>query len=282
MGAESQFELFADGLDHPEGVTWGPDGFVYAGGEAGQIWRVSLDGNVAKVADTGGGLLGVALDGDGFVYACDERRGEVVRINVSTGRVGTYSSGTTDRQMILPNYAAFDEWGNLYVTDSGDTKADNGLVFRIAPGGETTVWSEAPRSYPNGCCLSAGGDALYVAESYLPGVSRVPILPDGSAGEAEVVVRLPDKTVPDGLALDEEGILYISCYRPDRIYRVPPGEEPAILADDPEAAVLSAPTNMAFVGAALDRMVVANVGESHLTIADVGAVGIPLRYPSLS
>jgi gluconolactonase len=36
----SEFDLLADGLDHPEGVTWGPDGFVYAGGEAGQIYRV--------------------------------------------------------------------------------------------------------------------------------------------------------------------------------------------------------------------------------------------------
>ena len=33
----SQFELLADGLDHPECVTWGPDGFVYAGGKAGAL-----------------------------------------------------------------------------------------------------------------------------------------------------------------------------------------------------------------------------------------------------
>jgi hypothetical protein len=34
---------FADGLDHPEGVAWGPAGYVYAGGEAGQACRADLD-----------------------------------------------------------------------------------------------------------------------------------------------------------------------------------------------------------------------------------------------
>ncbi len=27
------------GLDHPEGVAWGPEGKLYAGGEAGQLYR---------------------------------------------------------------------------------------------------------------------------------------------------------------------------------------------------------------------------------------------------
>jgi hypothetical protein len=29
--------VLATGLDHPEGITWGPDGRMYAGGEAGQV-----------------------------------------------------------------------------------------------------------------------------------------------------------------------------------------------------------------------------------------------------
>ncbi len=44
----SNFAAFADGLDHPEGVAWGLDGNVYAGAEAGQIYRVTLDGKVTS------------------------------------------------------------------------------------------------------------------------------------------------------------------------------------------------------------------------------------------
>ena len=36
----SSFRTFADGLDHPEGVSRGPNGLVYAGGEAGQVYKV--------------------------------------------------------------------------------------------------------------------------------------------------------------------------------------------------------------------------------------------------
>ena len=43
MIAPEVFEELAAGLNHPEGVAWNPvDGHVYAGGEAGEIYRVGL------------------------------------------------------------------------------------------------------------------------------------------------------------------------------------------------------------------------------------------------
>ncbi len=73
----------ADGLDHPEGVCWSPaEGAVYAGGEAGQLYRFDLDGGRPETVATvpGGFLLGLALDAAGNVYACDPNSGHVQRI----------------------------------------------------------------------------------------------------------------------------------------------------------------------------------------------------------
>jgi sugar lactone lactonase YvrE len=275
------FTLLAEDLDHPEGVAWNPfDGHVYAGGEAGQVYRVSLDGEVEKVGDTGGEILGVTLDGSGRIYVCDCGRCQIVRLDTRDGSVEVYSAGVPGQAIHEPNYAAFDAAGNLYVTDSGETKEDNGCILRIGPGGETVVWSRELPRYPNGCCLGADGRALLVAESYLPGVSRIPILADGSAGRPEVLVELPG-TVPDGVALDSSGDLYVACYRPDRIYRVSPSGAVEVLADDPQGIDLNAPTNVAFAGSDLRQMVVANVGEVHLLIGDVGAAGLPLNYPEV-
>ena len=71
-----------DGLDHAEGVAWGLDGFAYAGGEAGQVYRVDVErGELSQFAQvTGGFILGMALDADNNVYACDTGSHSVVRI----------------------------------------------------------------------------------------------------------------------------------------------------------------------------------------------------------
>ena len=89
----------------------------------------------------------------------------------------------------------------------------------------------------------------------------MPIEADGSAGTPALVCELP-RSVPDGVAFDTDGTLYVSCYRPDRIYRMRAGGEPAVLADDWEGVVLNAPTNVAFVGAELDRMAVRTSARS--------------------
>ncbi len=276
------FTILTEDLDHPEDVVWDPvSGRLYAGGEAGQIYAVTLDGDVEQVADTGGGLLGLAVDAAGTIFACDEGRAEVLRIDPRSGAVEIYSSGVEGAPMIEPNYCAFDAAGNLYATDSADWEERNGSIYRIAPGGETTVWSRALRRYPNGCCFDAAGTSLYVVESSLPGVWRLPVLADGSAGDPSLVVELPMPSVPDGIAFDDAGRLYIACYRPDRIYRFTTGGGLEIFADDPLGMKLNTPTNVAFAGPELDLMVIANVGEWHLLAGDVGARGLSLNYPAL-
>lgn len=276
------FRTYADGLDHPEGVAVGPDGTVYAGGEAGQVYRVDADGGVREIASTGGFLLGLAVDGDGFVYACDIGRREVVRVDPTSGAVDTYSTGAPEAPFRNPNWPVFDDAGNLYVTDSGGWKADDGHIVVVAPGGATTsVWSRATPRFPNGACLTADGTALLVIESTHPGVSSIPIQPDGSAGVAKVVCELPG-TVPDGIAVDESGGFYVACYRPDRIYYVNADGSVDIYADDPEGTVLAAPTNVTFLGLDRRTMLVGSLGRWHLAACEVDAPGVALRYPRLS
>src|SRR3954464_5422273 len=233
-----EFTTLAEGLDHPEGAAVGPDGTVYAGGEGGQIYRIAPDGTPEQYADTGGFLYGVTVEGSGNVYGCDMGRGEIVRVD-PTGTVTTYSRGTDEPPrggptssafdaaggLRVPNLSAVADAGVLYVTDSGEWGADDGLVFRVAPGGETTVWSDAVTAFPNGCCLTADGDALLVIESHMRRVVRGPIMQDGSAGVPELVADLAGSQ-PDGIALAADGTLFVGCYRPDRVWRIPPNGSP--------------------------------------------------------
>jgi sugar lactone lactonase YvrE len=79
--------------------------------------------------------------------------------------------------------------------------------------------------------------------------------------------------LPDGLCLDAEANLYVSCYASDDIHRVSPDGTKTLFAYDHWAILLSRPTNMAFGGDDFDQMYVANLGRMAITRAAVGVRG---------
>ena len=140
----------ANGLDHPEGVCWSPaEGAVYAGGEAGQLYRFALGGGEPETVTTvpGGFLLGMALDARGNVYACDANSGHVQRISAD-GRIESHGD-----RIGYPNYPVFDRDGNLWVTDSGAWDHVSGGLVRIAPDGVTERIA-GPFRFANGLAMS--------------------------------------------------------------------------------------------------------------------------------
>ncbi len=81
--------------------------------------------------------------------------------------------------------------------------------------------------------------------------------------------------MPDGLALDAVGNLYVSCYASDEIYRVNPAREKTLFAWDRWAILLNRPTNIAFRDGYLYA---ANLGRTTITRAQVGITGRPLAH----
>ena len=150
LNNDTQLSVLVDGLDHAEGIACGPDGGVFAGGEAGQVYRIDIEqAEFTEIANTGGFVLGMALDAAGNVYACDHVNKCVQKVTPN-GEVSVYSSGPPSDPMNVPNYPAFDHLGNLYVCDSGGWKEDSGRIFRIAPGGDAVVWTGRSRSSRTG------------------------------------------------------------------------------------------------------------------------------------
>jgi len=264
-----EIETLVDGLDHPECVAYDPRAnVVWAGGEAGQLYRVELgDRTWEEHARAPGFVLGVAVDGAGRVVVCCE--GAQSLCVLEDGHVRTLHDG-----LCRPNYAAFAPDGTLYFSDSGTWAHNDGRVFRLSPDNELALFSTSLPRFPNGCAVTADGRYLWMVESYVPTVNRF----DLATGEVEEVTRL-DGTVPDGVALTAEGGVLVSCYRPDRIVHIEASGNAETVAEDPQGTLLAAPTNITFVGERLDRLVSANLGRWHLSLLDVGLRGVPLHYP---
>jgi gluconolactonase len=276
-----RFAELAGDLNHPEGVAWNPlDGRVYAGGEGGELYAVTLGGDVTELGSSGGSMLGIALDGCGRVYACDAGNGEIARWDPATGRIATYARGVDGADMDTPNVAAFGPDGSLYVTCSGEEGRPE--ILRVAPGGDLVErWTDAVPGYPNGALVTPDGDAMVVVEAHAQRLVRVPIEADGSAGVPSVIAGIPD-TDPDGVALAADGSLWVTLYRPDGLMRVAPDGRTQLVVDDRLASTFDAPTNITWVGNALDRVVVANVGDRFVTIGDLGVAGAPLHRPAFA
>jgi gluconolactonase len=129
--------------------------------------------------------------------------------------------------------------------------------------------------------LSPDGSQLYVVLSNLPGMVKLPVANDGSLGSPQLIIELPHK-VPDGLAFDREGALYISCYAPDLIYRLTRSGELSVLVEDFERTMIASPTNLAFADSDLSTLVVSNFGGWHLSTTKTSVPGCPLHYPHTS
>lgn len=262
--------VFVDGtlgsprLDHPEGIAVHPDGSVWCGGEHGQLYRIDAEGRqITQVATTGGFILGVAFGPDGALYACDIEHRAVFRI--VAGEAEPILHGAGGHEFVNPNSLAFDGAGRMYVSDSRQAGDPGPAIFVREPSGTATIWYGDSLNFANGLALSPSAEHLYVAESFLPGVSRIAVQPDGTAGDRELVVRLPG-CVPDGLAFGPDGRLYISCYEPSQILRLEPDGAVSTVLADPTAHLLCHPTNIAFRAATLFA---ANLGRWHVTIIDL-------------
>ena len=265
-----RFEIFADGLDHPEGLAFDADGNLWAGGELGQIYRINPKGKVRTVATLGGFNLGLTFSERQQLYVCNFKLGALLQLDRSGKVLRTWERAGRYR-LRNPNFAVFDREGNLYFSDSGAWRKEDGFLFALRPNGKI---EEVLRglSFPNGLSLSADERTLYVVQSTRDNVLAVPIASPAKIGEPYVYAHSLN-SIPDGAALDADGNLYVACYASHNIYRVSPNGDVRLFAADRDATMLASPTNAAFGGDRFDQLYFANLSRWHICRVSAGVKG---------
>jgi gluconolactonase len=161
-----------------------------------------------------------------FLTATDER--EVWRLSPSK-KVSVIAKAGFEADPKLakgPNDVVTAKNGTVYFTDPNGYYGDapNGTVYRIDKGGQTEVFS-AGITGPNGIVLSLDEKTLYVSHNIAKATSRITswkLNENGSAGAMQEFATVPD-CVADGMAIDTEGAVWLTCYSFGAAYRVVQG-----------------------------------------------------------
>ena len=120
--------VFADGssgairLDHPEGVAVHPDGSVWCGGEAGQVYRIPPDGSSVELRVSDERRASRSRSPSGPTASSTTSTAPAERSCASIRRPAIpkrwRSESIGGHELVIPNALAFDRAGSLYITES--------------------------------------------------------------------------------------------------------------------------------------------------------------------
>ncbi len=249
---------FPEGIavDGDRVLVAGPATFDNFGQLPSTVWQFDRQGRLRRTTEVPGngapglhGLSGVALDRAGRLYVLDVAQG-VVRID----RDGAQSLYATVPFLpgsfaSLLNDCAFDDDGNLYITDSLQ-----GVLFRVPPGGgAATVWFADPRLQtpfgPNGIRLDPARKHVYFDVTLPTGVVyRLPLVDHPGAGDLETVHAYAGEG-PDNLVFGAGGRIYVALALSNQISILDPGgAESARISTASGPVPIDAPAGLAFDG----------------------------------
>ena len=221
-------EVQAFGMETPsttEGITFDADGNLFVSTTESdaddELLQVAVDATFEPVAQAES-ILGLDSDPRGIV-AAGIRTGELLLIDPATGVVEVIAGG-----LDAPNFVVTTPWDTVLVSD--DRFGEN-TIDEVTWDGVVTTWVEGVPT-PNGMVFSLDQTTLYVASTFEePGLWRVPVNESGEAGTAEKWVSFDEGTIPDGVAIDSEGNVYVALNVVGQIAQVDPDGNVTIIAE---------------------------------------------------
>jgi gluconolactonase len=245
-----------------EGPAAAPDGSIYFsdipfGSDLGLIMR--FDPRTMKTtvfSENSGKSNGLIFDRNGFLLACegsDHGGRRVSRWNVKTGERTTVVDNYQGKKFNAPNDLCVDTTGRIYFSDprylgTEPRELKYRAVYRIDTDGSVSEVTHNI-SKPNGIVLSPDEQTLYVAD-HDNGTDRIdptkpkpkhgdmfvyafPIDRAGNVrGKRRTVVNFGDEAGCDGMAVDEQGNVYLTArglVRPGVLVVDPEGKEVAFI-----------------------------------------------------
>jgi gluconolactonase len=309
----AELRKIASGLRFPEGPIAMQDGsIVLVEIERGRLSRVTPDGTVTSVAETGGGPNGAAVGPDGRVYICnnggfawteaggilapggvpdDYVTGSIQAVDLATGAVETLYTESGNGKLNGPNDIVFDTTGGFWFTDLGKTRAretDRGAVHYAKADGSSIEEKIFPLDHPNGIGLSPDGSRLYVAETMPGRVWAWDLDGPGQIGDpagggtpfsphrGTLLYSFPGYQLLDSLAVDGDGNVCVATLLTGAISVISPAGELLDQVMLPEGDPFV--TNVCFGGEDHRTAYITVSGKGELYATEWAYPGLQLAY----
>ena len=294
------FVELASGLEFPEGPIAMDDGSVLLTEIARQtLSRVTADGQVDVIAETGGGPNGAALGPDGHVWitnnggfewdrsggrllpagqAADYTSGSIQRVNIESGAVETVYTECDGIPLKGPNDIVFDSAGGFWFSDLGKNREydrDLGALYYARADGSQISRAVFPiPGGANGVGLSPDERRVYIAETPTGRLFGWQIAEPGvlaqdnaAAGFHAFIANAGGYTLFDSLAVEQSGRVCVATIGPGGVTVIDPDSgqvEHVAVGDDPLT------TNICFGGA--------DMRTAHITLSTTGRL-IACQWP---
>lgn len=290
------------GLKRPEDVVVSRDGRVWASDEASACAEITPDGTLRRVGKAGGKPNGINMDREGRIvianFAIDTPDpGALQRLDTQTGRIDVLCAEIKGRMLKASNYPLVDRAGNVWCSHSTWDRAGSsagsgdGFVYRVRPDGKAEIMAEGFH-FTNGLAMDPDERHLYVCQTVGCDVVRLPIRADGTLGPKERYGPLLggpaiDEPTPanrgtqgatDGCAFDQEGNLWVTLVRANKVIAITPGGKVEVIIEDPSGDLMDWPTNVSFGGSDLRDLYIGSVRKDYVLHARSPIPGAPLVH----
>ena len=239
-----ELEVVVDGFHYLEGPRWYKNALWFVDFYNKGVYRVNDEGVAEKIVHVEQQPSGLGWLPDGRMLVVSMKDRKVLRLEdngelVVHADIWKHCEGHANDMVVAPN-------GNAYVGNfgfdlmGGADHKHTGLVL-VRPDGTSQVVAEG-LAFPNGMVISADEKTLIVNELFGNKVSQFDIEEDGTLGEKRdfanfgelgelgdepnLGVRIENASIlPDGLALDSEGAVWIADTLNQRAVRIKEGGE---------------------------------------------------------
>lgn len=242
------------GLNRPECLVAHESGLIFAADwqGLGGVACIAPDGGVTRIAarrpvDDPLRPNGIALEPGGTFLAAHlgAERGGLFRLHPS-GICDPLLLDLNGEALPPSNFPLLDRKGRIWLTISTRKvpraldyrpDAETGFIVLIENGVARIVADGL--GYTNECALSADERVLFVNETFARRLTRFAVADDGSLSDRTTIATFGAGTFPDGLALDENGDLWVTSIVSNRIIRVRGDGSHSVMLEESDEAHLA-------------------------------------------